>query len=131
MRPMQFCVEMWFYPDGSLSLAKRIPSGYENLCRRDETFTILPSFLLARAVFLMVSISKFVSRKWPAISVSSIKKTHHTIDSIGLIKLFCIHLTVSSSHHLELKRNPPTHDCACSPMQISEKYRQRWKQEAF
>jgi hypothetical protein len=42
------------------------------------------------------------------ITVSSIKKTHHTIDSIGLIKLFCIHLTVSSSHHLELRRNPPS-----------------------
>lgn len=56
----------WFYPDSSLILSKRIPSRYPHRWAAEETFTILPSLLLFRAVFFIVSNKRLVKRKWPA-----------------------------------------------------------------
>jgi len=51
------------YPDGSLSLSKRIPSEYGKRWASDETLTILPSLPLSCALFFMVSSNRCVRRK--------------------------------------------------------------------
>lgn len=58
-------LDLSYYPDGSLSLSKRIPSEYAKRWASDETLTILPSLPLSWAVFFIVSKSRCVKRKWP------------------------------------------------------------------